>query len=211
MNNSESVEGAKVVIPLAALEEVSNRFENTLYGYFIGQRLAFPLVENYVKNAWAKYGLECFMLKKGFFFFQFETREGMEKVLENGPWLIRLVPIFLNIWTPNTRLTNETITSAPIWVKMHNVPIVAYSETGLSLITSQLGRPIMLDAYISTMCKQSQLGWPILLLFLFLTRQDVDCPKRVKEPVANQVEDDGFTKVNRKNGKKKQNDVKQVA
>ncbi|GJZ68120.1 zinc knuckle CX2CX4HX4C containing protein [Tanacetum coccineum] len=148
----------------------------------------------------------------------FETREGMEKALENGPWLIRLVPIFLNIWTPNTRLTKETITSAPIWVKMHNVPIVAYSETGLSLITSQLGRPIMLDAYTSTMCHsietiEIEYEWvpPRCDSCKKFDHKDVDCPKRVKEPVANQVEDDGFTKVNRRNGKKKQNDVKQVA
>ncbi|GKB64525.1 retrovirus-related pol polyprotein from transposon TNT 1-94 [Tanacetum coccineum] len=80
---------------------------------------------------------------------------GMERVLENGPWLIRLVPLILNIWTPNTILKKDTITSAPIWVKLHHVPIVAFSEIGLSLITSQLGRPIMLDGYTSNMCQKS--------------------------------------------------------
>ncbi|GJV61296.1 hypothetical protein Tco_1467396 [Tanacetum coccineum] len=62
MKNEETVQGANVAIPLEAVKEVSSRFENTLYGYFIGHRLAFPLVENYVKNAWAKYGLERAML-----------------------------------------------------------------------------------------------------------------------------------------------------
>ncbi|GKD05120.1 zinc knuckle CX2CX4HX4C containing protein [Tanacetum coccineum] len=76
--------GANVAIPLAGVEEVSQRFENTLYGYFIGKRLVFPLVETYVKNAWAKFGLERTMLTNGFFFFQFATREGMERVLKNG-------------------------------------------------------------------------------------------------------------------------------
>nr|GEV06892.1 zinc knuckle CX2CX4HX4C [Tanacetum cinerariifolium] len=82
---SEFVHGANVAIPLADAEEVSQRFENTLYGYFIGKRLAFTLVETYVKNAWAKFGLEQTMLTNGFFFFQFATREGLERVLENGP------------------------------------------------------------------------------------------------------------------------------
>nr|GEZ20190.1 hypothetical protein [Tanacetum cinerariifolium] len=99
---SEVVQGANVAIPIEVVEEVSKRFDNTLYGYFIGQRLAFPLVENYVKHAWAKFGLERLMLTDGFFFFQFATREGMKRVLEEGSWMIRLVPIFLNIWTPNT-------------------------------------------------------------------------------------------------------------
>ncbi|GJV93642.1 zinc knuckle CX2CX4HX4C containing protein [Tanacetum coccineum] len=155
MINEEMVQGANVAIPLSAVEEVSKMFDNTLYGYFIGKRLAFPVVENYVKNSYAKFGLERMMLTNRFFFFQFTTREGMERVLENGLWLIRLVPIVLNIWIPNTRLKKDTTTSALIWVKIHNVPIVAYSEVGLHLITSQLGHPIMLDAYTSTMCQKS--------------------------------------------------------
>ncbi|GJY18245.1 hypothetical protein Tco_0389736 [Tanacetum coccineum] len=132
MRNSEVVEGARVAIPMAAVEEVSSRFQNTLYGFFIRKRMAFPLVENY-----------------------FETKDGMEKVIEGGPWLIRLIPLFLNVWTPNTILKKDEIKSAPIWVKLHHVPIVAYSEVGLSLITTQIGCPIMLDTYTSSMCLRS--------------------------------------------------------
>ncbi|GKE21378.1 helicase-like protein, partial [Tanacetum coccineum] len=94
MRNCEVVEGA---IPMAAVEEVSSRFQNTLYGFFIRKRLAFPLVENYVKNTWAKYGFTRVMLDDDFFLFQLETKDGMEKVIEGGPWLIRLVLLFLNV------------------------------------------------------------------------------------------------------------------
>lgn len=155
MRNSECVAGANVTIPLEVVDEVSYRFENSLYGYFIGKRLAFPIVDNYVKNTWAKFGLQRVMLHNGFFMFQFATKEGMERVLEEGPWLIRLVPIMLNIWTPNSKLKRDEITSVSAWVKIHNVPLVAYSENGLSLISTQLGHPIMLDAYTSAMCLKS--------------------------------------------------------
>nr|GEU44862.1 hypothetical protein [Tanacetum cinerariifolium] len=64
LRNNEKVQGAAVAIPLEAIKEVSARFENTLYGYFVGKKLAFPLVENYVKNTWMKYGLERVMNKK---------------------------------------------------------------------------------------------------------------------------------------------------
>lgn len=155
LRNEERVEGAHVTIPLKEIHDVSARFAHTLYGYFIGKRLAFPIVENYVKNTWAKFGLERVMLNNGFFLFQFSTKDGMDKVLETGPWLIRSIPIFLNIWTPNTTLAKEEVTSAPLWVKLHKVPIVAYTEVGLSLITTQIGKPIMLDSYTSTMCVKS--------------------------------------------------------
>nr|GEZ01639.1 zinc knuckle CX2CX4HX4C [Tanacetum cinerariifolium]GEZ06733.1 zinc knuckle CX2CX4HX4C [Tanacetum cinerariifolium] len=49
IRNDKLVDGAAVAIPFEAMEEVSSRFRNTLYGYFIGKRLAFRLVENYVK------------------------------------------------------------------------------------------------------------------------------------------------------------------
>nr|GEX62178.1 hypothetical protein [Tanacetum cinerariifolium] len=137
------------------VNEVSARFDNTLYGYFVGKKLAFPLVENYVKNTWMKYGLERVMNKNGFFFFQFTTHEGMEKVIENGHWLIRSVPLILNVWTPNAQVKKDEIKNVLIWVKLCHVPVVAYSEIRLSLITTQPGRPIMLDSYTCNMCINS--------------------------------------------------------
>nr|GFD05145.1 hypothetical protein [Tanacetum cinerariifolium] len=43
LRSNVSVDGAAVAIPVEAVVEVSSRFENTLYGYFIGSRLAFPI------------------------------------------------------------------------------------------------------------------------------------------------------------------------
>nr|GEU42707.1 hypothetical protein [Tanacetum cinerariifolium] len=82
-------------------------------------------------------------------------KKGMESVLENGPWLIRRVPLILNEWTPNTILKKDEIKHVPVWVKMNHVPIVAYSYIGLSLISTQIGKPLMLDSYTSNMCMHS--------------------------------------------------------
>ncbi|GJV50043.1 zinc knuckle CX2CX4HX4C containing protein [Tanacetum coccineum] len=123
---NKTVQGADLVIPLASVEEFSTRFANTLYGYFIRKRLAFSIVENYVKNTWEKYGIEHVMLQNGFFFFPFLSRKGMEQ--------------------------KDEIKMAPIWLKLHNVPMI---EIGLSLIATKLGCPIMLDAYTSTICLKS--------------------------------------------------------
>ncbi|GJU85498.1 RNA-directed DNA polymerase, eukaryota, reverse transcriptase zinc-binding domain protein [Tanacetum coccineum] len=179
----------------------------------------------------------------------------MEKVLETGPWMIQRVPIFLNIWTPNSKLTKDTISATPIWVKMHNVPMVAYCEEGLSLIMSQIGNPIMFDAYTSRTYKKSwgkndyaralieissmspmmqevimaipftngtgqslekvevEYEWvpPRCKVCKIFDHIDDECPKKPKVKATTHVEDDGFTKVTKRNGKKKQNTVKQVA
>ncbi|GJT08973.1 hypothetical protein Tco_0843435 [Tanacetum coccineum] len=185
LRNSEVVDGAAVAILIEAVEEVSSRFANTLYGYFIG---------------------------KSFFLFQFDTKEGMESVMENGPWLIRLVPLILNEWTPNTILKKDEIKSTSLWVKLHHVPIVAYSQVGLSLITTQLGRPVMLDSYTSNMClslwgrntyaralidisAEEELKESFVIAISVFDHVDDKCPKRPKVDVHMKDMDDGFTMV----------------
>ncbi|GKC99972.1 reverse transcriptase domain-containing protein [Tanacetum coccineum] len=42
-----------------------------------------------------------------------------------------------------------------VWVKMHNVSLLAYSEDGMSLIATKMGKPIMLDAFTFSMCVES--------------------------------------------------------
>ncbi|GKA73856.1 zinc knuckle CX2CX4HX4C containing protein [Tanacetum coccineum] len=117
-----------VSIPKDAVDEIKLRFVNTLYGYSVGKRLAFPLVMIFVKHAWAKFGLKHAMSHHGMFLFQFETKAGMEKVMEGGPWRINLVPFILKEWKLNTLLKKEEVYTVPLWVKMHNVPIVAYKK-----------------------------------------------------------------------------------
>ncbi|GJR88153.1 ribonuclease H-like domain-containing protein [Tanacetum coccineum] len=87
----------------------------------------------------------------GVFLFKFESKEGLEKVLERGPWIIRNTPLILNRWTPNMSLKRDEVNKIPVWIKLYNVPVVAYSADGLSLIATQVGKPIMLDAFTSSM------------------------------------------------------------
>nr|GEW81344.1 zinc knuckle CX2CX4HX4C [Tanacetum cinerariifolium] len=65
-----------VWLPLALVHEINDRMKNFLYGYFISKRLAFPVVEWFVRNNWEKYGLTKVMMVRGFFFFKFSSLEG---------------------------------------------------------------------------------------------------------------------------------------
>ncbi|GJU95582.1 hypothetical protein Tco_1320338 [Tanacetum coccineum] len=87
--------------------------------------------------------------------FPFDSKSGMEKVMEGGPWRIQLVPIILKVWMPNTLLKKEKVSNVPLWVKMHNVPIVAYSKVGLDLISAKVGRLMRLDAHTNFICLNS--------------------------------------------------------
>ncbi|GJX21939.1 RNA-directed DNA polymerase, eukaryota, reverse transcriptase zinc-binding domain protein [Tanacetum coccineum] len=64
----------------------------------------------------------------------------------------RSTPIILHKWSPNLSFSKDEVKKVPVWVKMHKVPVVSYSEDGLSLIASQISTPIMLDAFTTSMC-----------------------------------------------------------
>ncbi|GJW91291.1 polyadenylate-binding protein 2-like protein [Tanacetum coccineum] len=110
------------MIPMSFVVKVNERLSNTIYGYFIGKRVAFPVVENYVYNAWGKFGIQKVMMyAKGFYFFKFSSTKGVDDVLENGPWMIRQVPIILNTWSPSTSLTKDNHSSVPIILSFFQV------------------------------------------------------------------------------------------
>ncbi|GJS50257.1 retrovirus-related pol polyprotein from transposon TNT 1-94 [Tanacetum coccineum] len=96
--NSEQVENADVVLPLAIFTAAQQRYANSL---------------KVIKD------------EDGFFFIKFTSLSGLEQVLEQGPWLIRNIPIILTKWSPNLALTKDKVTKVPVWVKMHKVHVVA--------------------------------------------------------------------------------------
>ena len=148
--------GVDVSIPRKVVQSVSAEFENTLYVYVIGKRIAFPVVEYFVRNNWAKYGLKRVMMNaNGFFFFKFDTQVGLDTVIEGGPWMIKNNPIILKKWTMCTSLTREELTHILVWVKLHDVPLQVFNEDGISIIATHIGKPIMLDSYTSSMCIDS--------------------------------------------------------
>nr|GEU57129.1 reverse transcriptase domain, reverse transcriptase zinc-binding domain protein [Tanacetum cinerariifolium] len=58
-------------------------------------------------------------------------------------------------WSMKTSLQKEELTRISIWVKLHDVHIQVFEEDGISLIDTYLGKPIMVDSYTSSMCKDS--------------------------------------------------------
>ncbi|GJY06345.1 hypothetical protein Tco_0373399 [Tanacetum coccineum] len=126
--------GIDVVVPLESVRAISKRFANIAYGLFLGNRVAFPVVANYVRNTWGKYGLvrSMFSSSTGLFFFQFSSMDGLDAMLEN-----------------------EDVGTVLVWVKLHGVPVTTFSEDGLSAIATKLGTTLIFDCYMSDMCMQS--------------------------------------------------------
>ncbi|KAJ9536622.1 hypothetical protein OSB04_un000171 [Centaurea solstitialis] len=71
-------------------------------------------------------------------------------------WVMRNgVPFFLLPWDPTRGISKPQHTSCPLWVKIHNIPLVAFNNEGISRIASALGILIRMDACTSSMCDKS--------------------------------------------------------
>ncbi|GKD26721.1 hypothetical protein Tco_1232935 [Tanacetum coccineum] len=140
------------------------------------------------------------------YYFKFTSTTGLEQVLEKGPWMIRNQPLILTKWAPNLELAKDVVTKVPVWVKIHKVPVVAYSENGLSLIASQIGKPVLLDAFTSAMCNEPWgcIGYARALIEVL---SDKDLKKEIimEVPLLDETPEgnDGFTMVRNKRNKGK--------
>nr|GEU76434.1 hypothetical protein [Tanacetum cinerariifolium] len=149
--------GIDVVVLVDSIRAISERFANTAYGFFLGKKVAYPIVANYVRNTWGKYGLVHLMFSSStrLFSFQFSFMNGLDDMLENGLWFIQNNPLILKKWHPDENLLKEDVSIVLVWVKLHGVSVTAFNEDGLSAITTKLGTPLTFDSYTSDMCMQS--------------------------------------------------------
>ncbi|GJS58566.1 hypothetical protein Tco_0653350 [Tanacetum coccineum] len=110
--------GIDVVILVESICAISERFANTAYGFFLGKQVAYLVVAKYVRNTWGKYGIVRSMssLPTKLFSFQFSCMK----------------------WYLDENLLKEDVSTIPVWVKLHGVPVTDFSEDGLSAIDTKL-------------------------------------------------------------------------
>ena len=80
----------------------------------------------------------------------------MSNVLQSDHWMIKDVPIFIQRWQPGTCLTKAKHDKVPVWVKIHDVPLEAWSVEGIGRIASRIGIPLDMDTYTKEMCVEGK-------------------------------------------------------
>ncbi|GKD98344.1 proteasome subunit alpha type-5 [Tanacetum coccineum] len=123
------------------------------------------------------------------------------------------------LWNPDVYILKEDVGNVPVWVKLHGVPVTAFSEDGLSAIATILGIPLMLDSYTFDMCLQSW-GRSSYARVIIELRVDVElkdnieeCPKNIRLGVAKNLKRPSQTSQgvpvagNKKNGVAHTNEV----
>ncbi|GJR54388.1 reverse transcriptase [Tanacetum coccineum] len=68
----------------------------------------------------------------------FSSTDGLDTMLENGPWFIRNNSLILKKWNSDVNLLKEYMDNVSVWVNYHGVPMTAFSEDGLSANSTKL-------------------------------------------------------------------------
>lgn len=112
-----SLEDDFLIIPPDMMANGSIPYERTLYGYFVGDRLAFPFVKDRTLELWNEHGLcDIFINDDDVFFFKFDNDVGMNYVLQKGIWKIKGIPLFLRKWDADVFIEKPSHDRVPVVV-----------------------------------------------------------------------------------------------
>jgi len=137
----------RVKPPQGIAEEGCAIWENTLVGYFLGQRLAYPAVNSIAQRLWGKLGLEEVLSSdNGFYFFKLKSEENLGIVLDRASWHMANRLLVLKRWHPNLSLLKEEMQKITLWVKLFGVPLEYWTAQGLSHLASAVGKPLYTDS-----------------------------------------------------------------
>jgi len=94
-------------------------------------------------------------------------------VLEEKLWHVANKPLILRRWTPGMQLLKLSLSSIPIWIKLHNLPMEFWNTTCLSHISSGVGKPLCVDSIIE---EQLRLGFARVLVEVDVINVGVEYP-----------------------------------
>nr|GEW56732.1 zinc knuckle CX2CX4HX4C [Tanacetum cinerariifolium] len=106
------------------------------------------------------------------------NNEGLNAVLEKGPWMVRNKPLFLQKWCSDIGMERMEPKKFPIWEKIVNVPLEAWSMEGINALASSLGKPIMMDTMTANMCQKGVGNFKYARVLV-----EVDVEKEIKREI----------------------------
>ena len=79
---------------------------------------------------------------RGYFLFDFESKEDKELIFKNAPYFMGPQGLYLNNWTSNFDPEEDIPKAFPVWVRIPNLPIYCWNPKSLKEIGNTLGRYI---------------------------------------------------------------------
>nr|GEY91240.1 zinc knuckle CX2CX4HX4C [Tanacetum cinerariifolium] len=150
-----SDDGSEVMIfDEALVDKSSAQWKLTMCGHFVGYKMNVHESRYHIRRMWSKWGIDDIDMKAdGMCMVKFKNEEGMKKVLDSGTWLVNNKPLVVRKWDPAFGMEMVEQTKVPIWARLVNVPMEAWSAEGISALASSLGKPLIMDNMTAKRCQ----------------------------------------------------------
>ncbi|GKA86412.1 RNA-directed DNA polymerase, eukaryota, reverse transcriptase zinc-binding domain protein [Tanacetum coccineum] len=160
------------------IELGSQKWNLTVCGQFIGCSMGFNEARYHIRRMWHKFGLKDVIAKNGVFYFKFQDEEGINEVINNGPWMVNNKPLVVQKWCVDMCMDKAEPKKIPVWIKMRNVPMEAWSVKGISALASSIGKPMIMDEVTTKMCVTGigRIGFARVLV-------EIDVEKGIKDKI----------------------------
>ncbi|GJU59230.1 RNA-directed DNA polymerase, eukaryota, reverse transcriptase zinc-binding domain protein [Tanacetum coccineum] len=130
-----------------------------------------------IRMMWGRLGLKDIVVDTDeMCFFKFKSEEEMNNVLDQSPGLVNGKPLIVQKWDSEITIVKEAPCKIPLWIRIFNVLLEAWSVKEISTIASRLGRPIKMDKMTADMCMEGsgRLGYVRVLVEVDARKEYVD-------------------------------------
>lgn len=112
----------------------------------LGRSISISVVSRRLRELWNPRGEMYVMdLPRQFFMIRFEVAEEYLSALTGGPWRVFGSHLLVQAWSPDFDPLRDEIVTAPVWVRLSNIPVTFYHKSILMGIAKGLGTPIKDD------------------------------------------------------------------
>ena len=134
----------KISLPPEGVIQVAlSLADRALVGQFIGLYPSPKTKENWVVKNWTlliKNSVTSYFLGRGYFMFEFISKEDKYLIFRNGPYFMGPQGLYLNKRTPDFNPGVDFPTVVPMWVRLPNLPVHCWNWDLLKHIGNALGK-----------------------------------------------------------------------
>ncbi|KAI0522478.1 hypothetical protein KFK09_004857 [Dendrobium nobile] len=148
--NKEQIDFSEdgVAVKLNADKEAENSrtLKNSIVIKVLGNNVTFLVSSVELRRQWSKYGsFHLTSLGMNWILCSFKSSEVVDEILNGGPWYVNGCIVGMDMWTPEFDLNSFKGISAPIWIRLPNLPLYCWDEDNIARIASCIGSPLYLD------------------------------------------------------------------
>jgi len=119
--------------------------ERGLVGQFMGLWPSPKTTDGWIQRNWRpllKNSVICYPVGRGFYIFEFTTKEDRDLIFRNGPYFMGAQGLYLNKWTPDFDPESDVAKEVPVWVRLPNLPVHCWNNQTFEKIGNVLGKYI---------------------------------------------------------------------